>query len=79
MNYAGSLINQKGIGDGQCTHLGDPIHTAIVASVNGTRVTVIHQNVDGQTAIQKSRVRAQEFDLSKRVSGSCIVYRAVPR
>ncbi|MFN0018498.1 MAG: CHAP domain-containing protein [Pirellulaceae bacterium] len=64
------------IKDGFSTwNLGAPNHTAIVSQVNGTKVTLLHQNMDGEPAIVKSHVRSQELDFSKKVSGTFIVYR----
>jgi hypothetical protein len=64
------------IKDGGATwYLGIPNHTAIVAGINGTKVSVFHQNTNGEPAVIKSRIVAQQFDLAKKVSGSYIVYR----
>lgn len=64
------------IKDGFSTwNLGAPNHTSIVGQVNGTKVTLLHQNMDGEPATVNSRVRSHEIDLSKKVSGTFIVYR----
>ncbi|MGE0609610.1 MAG: CHAP domain-containing protein [Pirellulales bacterium] len=74
----GDIIQFKSfvIKDGGATwYLGMPNHTAIVAGVNGSKVSVFHQNTNGEPAVIKSRIVSQQFDLSKRDSGSYIVYR----
>lgn len=52
-----------------------PHHTAIVESVNGTQVTLLHQNVDGSLAA--SQVRRQTIDFATKTSGTYTIY--VPR
>jgi hypothetical protein len=128
VNFAASRVDQKGVGDGQCTrlieqafeaagakpgkdyvwgssddmhalypgdiiqfqsavfknggytwNLGAPNHTAIVEKAWGTKVTLLHQNVDGEPATEKSRVRRLEIDLRSRTSGSYIFYRPLPK
>jgi hypothetical protein len=49
-----------------------PHHTAIVESVNGTMVTLLHQNVDG--SLENSQVRRQTVDFSGRTGGRYIIY-----
>lgn len=49
-----------------------PHHTAIVESVNGTQVTLLHQNVDGSLAA--SQVRRQTIDFATKVSGTYTIY-----
>lgn len=51
---------------------GAPNHTAVVAAVDGTRVTVWHQNVGGDRTVQLGEV---EGELE---SGEVVVYRAMP-
>jgi hypothetical protein len=43
--------------DGWTWNLGAPNHTAIVEKAWGTHLTLLHQNVDGEPATEKSRVR----------------------
>jgi hypothetical protein len=74
----GDIIQFKSfvIKDGGYTwNLGIPDHTAIVAGINGTKVSVFHQNTNGEPAVIKSRIVGQQYDFSKRDSGSYIVYR----
>ena len=61
------------------SNLGIPNHTAIVSQVSGNKVTLLHQNVDGEPATEKSRVHIREYDFAKKVSGSFIVYRPEPK
>jgi hypothetical protein len=128
VKFAAAKVDQKGLGDGQCTRLveealgaagakpginyvwgtpvktgqkilpgyiiqftscyfdnkrgstwtlGIPNHTAIVERANGTTVTLLHQNVDGEPAQEKSHVRRAEIDLGWLVSGSYTIYRPV--
>jgi len=128
VKFAAERVNQKGVGDGQCTrlieqafaaagakpgknyvwgrtytsgalhpgdiiqfqncvfknggytwNLGFPNHTAIVEKAQGTKVTLLHQNMDGQPATEKSRVRRLEIDLKWRKSGTYLFYHPIPR
>jgi hypothetical protein len=54
--------------------LGLPNHTAIVEKASGTRVILLHQNVDGDPAEEKSHVRRQELDLAWLESGTYTIY-----
>jgi hypothetical protein len=64
------------IKDGGFTwNLGAPNHTAIFIEEKDGKVYVVHQNVDGEPAQEKSRVRIHGYNFAKKVSGSFIVYR----
>ena len=54
---------------------GSPHHTAIIKSVNGSVLTLLHQNVDG--SVDRSQVREQTIDLSWLKSGHYRVYEAI--
>jgi hypothetical protein len=57
--------------------LGSPHHTSIVVRAEGRKVTVLHQNMEGD--LSKSHVREDTFDLAGLKSGSYRVYAAVPK
>jgi hypothetical protein len=57
--------------------LGAPHHTAIVETANGTTVTLLHQNMEGDKA--KSKVRRDTFNLAGIVRGSYRVYMPIPQ
>jgi hypothetical protein len=44
-----------------------PHHTAIVEAVNGTKVTLLHQNMDG--SLSRSKVRRDVVDFSGKTAG----------
>jgi hypothetical protein len=52
-------------------------HTAIVKSVNGSRVILVHQN-DGERKVHVGILGGKELDLNWPHSGSYIVYRPKP-
>lgn len=73
MPYAGCIVqfeNCKFSKDGYSWDF--PHHTAIVESSNGTMITLLHQNVDGD--VNHSQVRRQTVDFSGKTSGSLYIY-----
>jgi hypothetical protein len=61
-------------GPGYYAVYGAPNHTAIVASVRGSTVRILHQNVNGDRTVQYG-----ELQLDHLVSGSMIVYQPLPK
>lgn len=80
--YPGDIIQFKNAvfqNGGYTWNLGAPDHTAIVEKAQGTKVTLLHQNVDGEPTSVKSNVRRLEIDLNWRKSGTYQFYQATPK
>ena len=57
-----------------------PHHTAIVESVNGTNITLLHQNVDGGVKNGfPSEVRRQTIDFATKINGGFTVWNPIPQ
>lgn len=61
-------------GPGYYQVYGAPNHTAIVASVRGSTVQILHQNVNGDRTVQYG-----ELKLGDLVSGTLTVYQPLPK
>lgn len=51
-----------------------PLHTAIVEKVNGRKLTLLHQNVNGRRVVVRTTV-----NLAERTKGTVKIYRPLPR
>jgi hypothetical protein len=68
------FYNARFESNGSWHQMGSPHHTAIIEQVQGTRITMLHQNVNGIRTVQR-----MTLDLATKTSGSYTIYRPMPK